>query len=87
MRPQASFLQTYPYSELMTTNKKLPEDVDRCHLEVHFVYTPFHKNNAHSFQRHLNQEDFEKLFGMTPIEFYKCSDWKRINMKRKVKLF
>lgn len=80
-------MQIYPYSELMTTNKKLPEDVDRCHLEVRFIFTLLDESNAHSLQRHLNQEEFEKLFGMTPLEFYKCPDWKRINMKRKIKLF
>ncbi|KRZ53817.1 Actin-binding LIM protein 1 [Trichinella nativa] len=60
----------YRYSELMTTNKKLPEDVDRCHLE-----------------RHLSRDEFEGLFGMTPIEFYKLPEWKRINLKRRAKLF
>jgi actin-binding LIM protein len=38
-------------------------------------------------ERHLAREEFEELFGMTPIEFYKQPEWKRINMKRKVKLF
>ncbi|KRZ34268.1 Actin-binding LIM protein 1 [Trichinella pseudospiralis] len=60
----------YRYSELMTTNKKLPEDVDRCHLE-----------------RHLSRDEFEGLFGMAPIEFYKLPEWKRINLKRRAKLF
>jgi len=56
--------------ELQTTNKNLPDEVDRCHLE-----------------RHLNRQTFEDLFKMTPIEFYKLPEWKRVNMKRKVKLF
>ncbi|VDD94028.1 unnamed protein product [Enterobius vermicularis] len=60
----------YPLQELQTTNKTLPEDVDRVHLE-----------------RHLDREEFEKTFGMSPIEFYKLPEWKRINLKRKVKLF
>lgn len=60
----------YTYEELTTANKKLPEDIDRCHLE-----------------RHLAKEEFDKLFHMTPIEFYKLPDWKRINLKRKLKLF
>ncbi|VDP14873.1 unnamed protein product [Soboliphyme baturini] len=63
-------LQTYTYSQLTIDNKKLPDDVDRCHLE-----------------RHLSRTEFESLFGMTPIEFYKLPDWKRINIKRKMKLF
>ena len=38
-------------------------------------------------ERHLARDEFEDLFGMTPIEFYKQPEWKRINMKRKLKLF
>jgi actin-binding LIM protein len=38
-------------------------------------------------ERHLNREEFEEHFGMAPIEFYKLPEWKRINMKRKLKLF
>uniref|UniRef100_A0AC35U819 Actin-binding LIM protein 1 n=1 Tax=Rhabditophanes sp. KR3021 TaxID=114890 RepID=A0AC35U819_9BILA len=60
----------YTLSELQTTNKDLPGEVDRMHLE-----------------RHLVREDFEEIFKMTPIEFYKLPEWKRINLKRKVKLF
>ncbi|VDO46878.1 unnamed protein product [Haemonchus placei] len=60
----------YDLADLQTTNKKLPEDVDRQHLE-----------------RHLARDEFERLFGMSPIEFYKLPEWKRINLKRKHKLF
>uniref|UniRef100_A0A5S6QN20 Actin-binding LIM protein 1 n=1 Tax=Trichuris muris TaxID=70415 RepID=A0A5S6QN20_TRIMR len=60
----------YHYDEIVTTNKKLPEDVDRCHLE-----------------RHLSRNEFESIFHMTPIEFYKLPEWKRINLKRRAKLF
>ncbi|VDM58597.1 unnamed protein product, partial [Angiostrongylus costaricensis] len=60
----------YDLADLQTTNKKLPEDADRQHLE-----------------RHLARDEFEKLFGMSPIEFYKLPEWKRINLKRKHKLF
>ncbi|CEF59528.1 Zinc finger, LIM-type domain and Villin headpiece domain-containing protein [Strongyloides ratti] len=63
-------VKNYKLSELQTTNKELPENVDRMHLE-----------------RHLCREEFEDTFGMTPIEFYKLPEWKRINLKRKVKLF
>jgi len=63
-------VKTYSLHDLQTSNKKLPEDVDRQHLE-----------------RHLAREEFESLFGMTPIEFYKLPEWKRINLKRKLKLF
>ncbi|KHN70989.1 Actin-binding LIM protein 1 [Toxocara canis] len=62
--------KTYPLTELQTSNKKLPEDVDREHLE-----------------RHLNRAEFEEIFSMSPIEFYKLPEWKRINLKRKAKLF
>jgi len=63
-------VNTYSLEQLMTSNKLLPEDVDRQHLE-----------------RHLARDEFEKLFEMTPIEFYKLPEWKRINLKRKHKLF
>ncbi|VDN91078.1 unnamed protein product, partial [Brugia pahangi] len=60
----------YPLNVLQTSNKKLPDDVDRAHLE-----------------RHLNRNQFEETFNMSPIEFYKLPEWKRINLKRKAKLF
>ncbi|CAK5077446.1 unnamed protein product [Meloidogyne enterolobii] len=63
-------VKIYPLEHLQTTNKQLPEDVDRQHLE-----------------RHLGRDEFDKCFGMTPIEFYKLPEWKRINLKRKHKLF
>ena len=63
-------VKTYPIEQLETHNKKLPDGVDRQHLE-----------------RHLGLDDFERLFEMTPIEFYKLPEWKRINLKRKYKLF
>lgn len=62
--------KVYPLQELQTSNKKLPDDVDRAHLE-----------------RHLNRVEFEETFSMSPIEFYKLPEWKRINLKRKAKLF
>ncbi len=36
---------------------------------------------------HLNRAAFEQLFSMTPIEFYRLPEWKRIQLKRKVNLF
>ncbi|CAJ0575945.1 unnamed protein product, partial [Mesorhabditis spiculigera] len=63
-------VKTYPLATLQTTNKNVPEECDRNHLE-----------------RHLNRDEFEEVFGMAPIEFYKLPEWKRINMKRKIKLF
>lgn len=38
-------------------------------------------------ERHLGRDEFEKVFEMSPIEFYKLPEWKRINLKRKAKLF
>lgn len=60
----------YSLNVLQTSNKKLPDGVDRAHLE-----------------RHLNRTQFEETFSMSPIEFYKLPEWKRINLKRKAKLF
>ncbi|KAI1716959.1 villin headpiece domain-containing protein [Ditylenchus destructor] len=60
----------YSLEKVQTTNKNMPDDVDRQHLE-----------------RHLGREDFENIFKMTPIEFYKLPEWKRIQLKRKQHLF
>ncbi|CAI2356407.1 unnamed protein product [Caenorhabditis sp. 36 PRJEB53466] len=38
-------------------------------------------------ERHLPRDQFEEIFNMSLIEFYKLPEWKRINLKRKHKLF
>ncbi|CAL2049247.1 unnamed protein product [Caenorhabditis brenneri] len=38
-------------------------------------------------ERHLPRDQFEEIFKMSLIEFYKLPEWKRINLKRKHKLF
>ncbi|CAI4225607.1 unnamed protein product [Auanema sp. JU1783] len=63
-------VKTYSLTELQTTNKAIPNEVDRQHLE-----------------RHLTRDEFEAVFNMSPIEFYKLPEWKRINLKRKARLF
>ncbi|CAN8023678.1 unnamed protein product [Ixodes persulcatus] len=60
----------YPYHLLMTSNYRLPVDVDRCHLE-----------------RHLSNEEFQALFHMSRLEFYRLPEWKRNDLKRRAKLF
>ncbi|KAH6947492.1 hypothetical protein HPB50_019293 [Hyalomma asiaticum] len=66
----AIVLQLYPYHLLMTSNYRLPVDVDRCHLE-----------------RHLSNEEFQALFHMSRLEFYRLPEWKRNDLKRRAKLF
>lgn len=60
----------YPYHLLMTTNYRLPPQVDRCHLE-----------------RHLSTEEFMALFGMSRVDFYRLPEWKRNDLKKRVRLF
>ena len=60
----------YPYHLLVTTNYRLPPQVDRCHLE-----------------RHLSTEEFMGLFHMTRVEFYRLPEWKRNDMKKRIRLF
>lgn len=60
----------YPYHLLMTSNYRLPVDVDRCHLE-----------------RHLSNEEFQAIFHMTRLEFYRLPEWRRNDLKKRAKLF
>ncbi|XP_035229700.1 actin-binding LIM protein 1-like [Stegodyphus dumicola] len=60
----------YPYHLLMTSNYRLPSDVDRCHLE-----------------RHLSNEEFQALFHMTRLQFYRLPEWRRNELKRRARLF
>ncbi|XP_035709209.1 actin-binding LIM protein 3 isoform X2 [Folsomia candida] len=63
-------LKVYPYHLLMTTNYRLPADVDRNNLE-----------------RHLSDAEFEAIFHMSRMEFYRQSQWKRNDMKRRIRMF
>ncbi|XP_069952484.1 uncharacterized protein [Cherax quadricarinatus] len=60
----------YPAHLLLVTNYRLPNDVDRCHLE-----------------RHLSDTDFEMVFHMTRMDFYRLPEWRRNDLKRRSKLF
>ncbi|RXG71072.1 Actin-binding LIM protein 3 [Armadillidium vulgare] len=60
----------YPAHLLFTTNYRLPNDVDRCHLE-----------------RHLSDVDFEMVFHMTRMDFYRLPEWRRNDLKRRARLF
>ncbi|XP_064465579.1 actin-binding LIM protein 3-like [Ornithodoros turicata] len=62
--------KSYPYHLLMTSNYRLPPDVDRFHLE-----------------RHLSNKEFQALFHMTRLDFYRLPEWKRNDLKRRAKLF
>ena len=39
------------------------------------------------FQRHLSQEEFYQVFGMTISEFDRLALWKRNDLKKKALLF
>ncbi|XP_076049123.1 actin binding LIM protein Uncoordinated 115a isoform X5 [Oratosquilla oratoria] len=60
----------YPAHLLLTSNYRLPHDVDRCHLE-----------------RHLSDNDFEMVFHMTRMDFYRLPEWRRNDLKRRAKFF
>ncbi|XP_065352234.1 actin-binding LIM protein 3-like isoform X14 [Cloeon dipterum] len=60
----------YPYHLLMTTNYRLPGDVDRLNLE-----------------RHLSDSEFEMIFHVPRMEFYRMPQWKRNDLKRRALLF
>uniref|UniRef100_A0A915HRK2 Uncharacterized protein n=1 Tax=Romanomermis culicivorax TaxID=13658 RepID=A0A915HRK2_ROMCU len=38
-------------------------------------------------KRHLSKDEFEKIFRMMPIEFYRLPEWKRIQLKRTYRLY
>ncbi|XP_042219782.1 actin-binding LIM protein 3-like [Homarus americanus] len=60
----------YPAHLLLVSNYRLPNDVDRCHLE-----------------RHLSDTDFEMVFHMARMDFYRLPEWRRNDLKRRAKLF
>ena len=62
--------KVYPIHLLLTSNYRLPKDVDRCNLE-----------------NHLSETDFELVFEQTRAEFYLLPQWRRNELKKRVKLF
>lgn len=60
----------YPIHLLLTSNYRLPNDVDRCNLE-----------------RHLSDADFEMVFEVNRADFYRLPQWRRSDLKKRVKLF
>nr|XP_027234715.1 actin-binding LIM protein 1-like isoform X1 [Penaeus vannamei] len=60
----------YPAHLLFVSNYRLPNDVDRCHLE-----------------RHLSDAEFEMIFHMSRMDFYRLPEWRRNDLKRRCKLF
>ncbi|GAU91689.1 hypothetical protein RvY_03898-2 [Ramazzottius varieornatus] len=60
----------YPVQQVLVTNRKLPEDVDRNHLELH-----------------ISPEDFLYMFQMPRAEFFMMPEWKRNELKKRLKLY
>ncbi|XP_076345805.1 actin-binding LIM protein 3-like isoform X4 [Tachypleus tridentatus] len=60
----------YPYHLLITSNYRLPPDVDRCHLE-----------------RHLSSEEFQRIFNMNRLQFYRLPEWRRKDIKQRAMLY
>jgi hypothetical protein len=38
-------------------------------------------------ERHLSKEEFESIFHMSRLEFYRLAEWKRNDLKKRVGLF
>ena len=80
----------YTYEEIKIMSKKrLPSDVDRDRLEVclNFHLTKNKVQLLLSIQRHLSDNEFHTLFQMTRSDFYRLPDWRRIDLKKRYKLF
>lgn len=85
----------YPYHLLVITNYRLPADVDRCNLEVSifrnslfkFLRIYFNLWKLRFLQRHLSESEFEQRFQCTRAEFYRMPQWRRNDIKRRLKLF
>jgi actin-binding LIM protein len=38
-------------------------------------------------ERHLSPDEFQEIFDMNIEQFYNLSEWQRVNLKKKAKLF
>ncbi|CAG7720658.1 unnamed protein product [Allacma fusca] len=63
-------LKVYPYHLLITSNYRLPADVDRNNLE-----------------RHLSDAEFDAVFHMSRMDFYRLPGWRRNDIKRRARMF
>ncbi|CAF1226097.1 unnamed protein product [Adineta steineri] len=61
----------YPYEELKIMFRK------RLPSDV----------NRDHLERHLSDNEFHKLFQMTRMEYYRLPDWRRTDLKKRLKLF
>lgn len=82
----------YPYHILLITNYRLPSDVDRCNLEVSLAAeVPLQLvcilTKCFPLQRHLSDIEFEHILQCARSEFYRLPQWRRNELKRRVKLF
>ena len=78
----------YPIHLLLTSNYRLPNDVDRwdmnCKSSCKFKYLHISRCNL---ERHLSDADFELIFEVNRGDFYRLPQWRRNDMKKRVKLF
>lgn len=83
----------YPYHILLITNYRLPSDVDRCNLEVSLLSKSFKFYSQlivyiyFPLQRHLSDIEFEHILQCARSDFYRLPQWRRNELKRRVKLF
>ena len=80
----------YPIHLLMTTNYRLPNDVDRyLRLHLYLLSTLIIQfvSCRCNLERHLSDADFELVFEVNRSDFYRLPLWRRSDMKKRVKLF
>lgn len=83
----------YPYHLLMITNYRLPPGTNVLvfifsikYFNIFFLRSNLDVDRCH-LERHLENTEFEQIFAMNRMEFNRLPEWKRNELKKRVKLF
>lgn len=79
----------YPYHLLITNNYRLPPGnhlISIFHNQLTNMFILLDVDRCH-LERHLQNSEFEYLFGMNRMDFYRLPEWKRNELKKRLKLF
>lgn len=84
----------YPYHLLMINNYRLPPG-KQSNSPISKIVKKIDKLKTFYFidvdrchlERHLQNTEFEQLFGMNRMDFYRLPEWRRNELKKRVKLF
>ena len=71
--PNENEIEFYSYEELIKKINNHPKNINGL------MYL--------NYEKHLNKDEFEKVFKMTQSEFYKLPSWRQKNLKQKYLLF